>query len=160
MSLKGCFFHGLESDGPGRKGAHLASLGWDLYDPTINYRDPESVKTAWTEALATPRDAFVGSSMGGWMATLLASHTGTPAWLVNPAVIARTIEPSFPEGLGPHRPEVRVLFGRQDKLIDPKKAHQWLLNNDFQPQCTWADAGHRVAPDHFKPWITSISKGN
>ena len=60
-----CFFHGLESDGPGRKGRHLANLGWSLYAPTIDYRHPSSVRGAWTEALAKPRDAFVGSSMGG-----------------------------------------------------------------------------------------------
>jgi dienelactone hydrolase len=155
-----CFFHGLESDGPGRKGDHLASLDWSVFAPTINYRDPLRVSTAWRQASTNSRDAFVGSSMGGWMALLLASHTGTPAWLVNPAVIGRSFEPAFPEALGPYRPEVQVLLGKQDKLIDPKKAHQWLLNHDFQPQCTWADAGHRIAPDLFKPWITSISKEN
>ena len=151
-----CFFHGLESDGPGRKGGHLASLGWDLHAPTIVYRDPESVSTAWTEALATPRDAFVGSSMGGWMATLLASHTGTPAWLVNPAVIGRTIEPTFPEGLGDHRPEVHVLFGRQDELIDPHQAAAWLERNGFSVNATWVDEGHRIEPPAFKAWIDQI----
>ena len=151
-----CFFHGLESDGPGRKGAHLAGLGWDLDAPTIDYRDPQSVDAAWTEALATPRDAFVGSSMGGWMATLLASHTGNPAWLVNPAVIGRSIEPSFPKGLGPHRPEVHVLFGRQDDLIDPNQAAEWLEHNGFSVTATWIDEGHRISPDAFSNWITSI----
>ena len=151
-----CFFHGLESDGPGRKGGHLASLGWDLHAPTIVYRDPDSVRKAWTEALATPRDAFVGSSMGGWMATLLASHTGTPAWLVNPAVIGRTIEPTFPEGLGGHRPEVHVLFGRQDDLIDPHQAAEWLERNGFSVTATWVDEGHRIEPPAFKAWIDQI----
>ncbi len=151
-----CFFHGLESDGPGRKGGHLASLGWDLHAPTIVYRDPESVRAAWTEALTTPRDAFVGSSMGGWMATLLASHTGTPAWLVNPAVIGRTIEPTFPEGLGAHRPEVHVLFGRQDDLIDPHQAAEWLERNGFSVTATWVDEGHRIEPPAFKAWIDQI----
>ena len=33
-----CFFHGLESDGPGRKGGQLAELGWSLYAPTIDIR--------------------------------------------------------------------------------------------------------------------------
>ena len=59
-----CFFHGLESDGPGRKGGHLASLGWDLFAPTIRYRDPQSVDAAWTEGLATPRDAIPTSAHG------------------------------------------------------------------------------------------------
>ena len=151
-----CFFPGLESDGPGRKGGHLASLGWNLHAPTIVYRDPASVSTAWTEALATPRDAFVGSSMGGWMATLLASHTGTPAWLVNPAVIGRTIEPTFPEGLGGRRPEVHVLLGRQDDLIDPHQAAEWLERNGFSVTATWVDEGHRIEPPAFKAWIDQI----
>lgn len=151
-----CFFHGLESDGPSRKGGYLASLGWDVCAPTINYRNPESVRAAWTEALAAPRDAFVGSSMGGWMATLLASHTGTLAWLINPAVVGRTIEPTFPKGLGPHRPEVHVLFGRQDDLIDPHLAAKWLERNGFSVTATWVDEGHRISPGAFSNWITSI----
>jgi surfactin synthase thioesterase subunit len=115
------------------------------------------VRKSWTEALATPRDAFFGSSMGGWMATLLASHTGTPAWLVNPAVIGRTIEPTFPEGLGPHRPEVYVLFGRQDDLIDPHLASEWLERNGFSVTATSVDEGHRIEPPAFKAWIDQIS---
>lgn len=158
-----CFFHGLESDGPGRKGGHLAGLGWSLYAPTIDYRHPSNVSAVWTEALAKPRDAFVGSSMGGWMATLLATQTGTPAWLVNPAVIGRTIEPKFPEGLGLHRPKVHVLLGRQDDLINPFKAKKWLEHNGFQVTVKWVDEGHRIEPAAFKAWIDEIGgeeKGN
>ena len=85
-----------------------------------------------------------------------ASHTGTPAWLVNPAVIGRTIEPTFPEGLGAHRPEVHVLFGRQDDLIDPHQAAEWLERNGFSVTATWVDEGHRIEPPAFKAWIDQI----
>ena len=90
------------------------------------------------------------------MATLLASHTGTPAWLVNPAVIGRTIEPTFPEGLGGHRPEVHVLLGRQADLIDPHQAAEWLERNGFSVTATWVDEGHRIEPPAFKAWIDQI----
>ena len=108
---------------------------------------------------ATP---LSGPAWAGWMATA----PRLPHW--HPRLVGQPrrhrpdlLSRASPEGVGsPPARGSACCFGRQDKLIDPRKAHQWLLNHDFQPQCTWADAGHRVAPHLFKPWITSISKGN
>ena len=151
-----CFFHGLESDGPGRKGKHLQSLGWTLFAPHINYRDSRSVRAAWEEATSQEREAFIGSSMGGWMSALLASQTGTPAWMVNPALTGRSIDVHFPAPLGPHRPHVHVLFGRNDEVIDPQQSVRWLEQFGFSFTATWADESHRVSKPAFSNWIQTI----
>lgn len=151
-----CFFHGLESAGPGRKAQHLLRLGWTLYAPHINYRDPQSVKLVWEEAISQERSAFVGSSMGGWMSILIASHTGSPTWVVNPAVTGRSIDVDFPGSLGPHRPHVHALFGRKDDVIDPEQSIRWFEKAGFSYTDTWVDESHRVSTPSFADWIKAI----
>ena len=151
-----CFFHGLESDGPGRKGAWLERLDWKVYAPVIDYRDAQCVREVWNEAISQKRDAFVGSSMGGWMATLLGTHIRVPCWLVNPAVIERSFEPLFPAPLGVERPVIHLLQGKEDELIPPKKALKWFRDRRFKPSITEVNAGHRIAPEYFQEWIRQI----
>jgi predicted esterase YcpF (UPF0227 family) len=78
---------------------------------------PPSPREAWAQIQAGthdwPRDtmAVVGSSLGGFYATVLAEHTGCRAVVINPAVHpARDLARYIGEQSGWHDPEDRFFF--------------------------------------------------
>lgn len=149
------FFHGLESDGPGRKGRFLESLVPQIHAPTMVYRNPDFVEKAWAEALSIRPEVVVGSSMGGWFGLHVGVSLDVPMLLVNPAVVGRSLELNL-EGLGPARPEVHVLIGKEDELIDGEQALAWLRDRRFPVRPVVADCGHRVPPTLFEPWASEV----
>lgn len=76
--------------------------------------------------------------------------------MVNPALTGRSIDVHFPAPLGPHRPHVHVLFGRNDEVIDPQQSVRWLEQFGFSFTATWADESHRVSKPAFSNWIQTI----
>ncbi len=82
--MKVAFFHGLESDGPGQKGAYLKTVASTLYAPVVNYYDPADVRRVWNEVLEFGPDVVVGSSMGGWFGLHVCMELNVVGAFVNP----------------------------------------------------------------------------
>ncbi|OLF39901.1 YqiA/YcfP family alpha/beta fold hydrolase [Psychrobacter sp. Rd 27.2] len=93
------YIHGLDSDANSIKGSLLEEY-CRQYDPDIKVLCPDLNKTpdqvfdqmlSLIDSVASknPHDqdtVLVGSSLGGYFATLLSNHTGCPALLLNPSI--------------------------------------------------------------------------
>ncbi|MGP5504529.1 YqiA/YcfP family alpha/beta fold hydrolase [Psychrobacter celer] len=93
------YIHGLDSDANSIKGSLLEEY-CRQYDPDIKVLRPDLNKTpdqvfdqmlSLIDSVASknPHDqdtVLVGSSLGGYFATLLSNHTGCPALLLNPSI--------------------------------------------------------------------------
>ncbi|MDV2859282.1 YqiA/YcfP family alpha/beta fold hydrolase [Psychrobacter sp. CAM01] len=93
------YIHGLDSDANSIKGSLLEEY-CRQYDPDIKVLRPDLNKTpnqvfdqmlSLIDSVAS-KDTYgqdtvlVGSSLGGYFATLLSNHTGCPALLLNPSI--------------------------------------------------------------------------
>lgn len=84
------YLHGLDSDPNATKALittkHAKALGMDTICPDLN-RPPADVVDMLTRLIhQTPNAVLVGSSLGGYFATLLSDLTDTPAVLLNPSI--------------------------------------------------------------------------
>lgn len=84
------YLHGLDSSPNANKATitanHAKQLGMDIIRPDLNI-PPDDVVAKLTELIrTTPNAVLVGSSLGGYFATLLSDMTGTPAVLLNPSI--------------------------------------------------------------------------
>ena len=90
---------------------------------------------------------IIGSSMGGYFAYALASHTGIPVLLFNPALHNRSFEV---EGVhsGEFKPEGKVILGKKDNVIDPSITKAMLKNSNLEIE-EIEEMEHRVPLDIF-----------
>lgn len=93
------YMHGLDSDANSIKGSLLEEY-CRQYDPDIKVLRPDLNKTpdqvfdqmlSLIDSVASKNShdqntVLVGSSLGGYFATLLSNHTGCPALLLNPSI--------------------------------------------------------------------------
>ncbi|MBO1517667.1 YqiA/YcfP family alpha/beta fold hydrolase [Psychrobacter halodurans] len=93
------YIHGLDSDANSIKGSLLEEY-CRQYDPDIKVLRPDLNKTpdqvfdqmlSLIDSVASKNPygqdtVLVGSSLGGYFATLLSNHTGCPALLLNPSI--------------------------------------------------------------------------
>ncbi|MGO2885202.1 MAG: YqiA/YcfP family alpha/beta fold hydrolase, partial [Psychrobacter celer] len=93
------YIHGLDSDANSIKGSLLEEY-CRQYDPDIKVLRPDLNKTpdqvfdqmlSLIDSVASKNShdqntVLVGSSLGGYFATLLSNHTGCPALLLNPSI--------------------------------------------------------------------------
>ena len=88
------YLHGLESKQGGPKVDFLANE-FCVHAPAMDYTDPYlAIKLAHIMENFQP-DLIIGSSMGGYVADILAEKYGKPAILFNPALHSRSIEPAI-----------------------------------------------------------------
>ena len=141
------YFHGLESQPGGLKVEYL-NQNFDFVDaPAMDYRKKDLFED-WLEYVKTEKpDLIIGSSMGGYFAYALASHTGIPVLLFNPALHNRSFDV---EGvyLGEFKPEGKVILGKKDDVIDPSITKAMLKDSNLEIE-EIKEMEHRIPLDIF-----------
>ncbi len=84
------YLHGLDADPNANKAVitanHAKALGIDTLRPDLNCPPDGVVAKILALLQDNPNAVLVGSSLGGYFATLLSDMTGTPAVLLNPSI--------------------------------------------------------------------------
>ena len=84
------YLHGLDADPNANKAVitanHAKALGIDSLRPDLNCPPDDVVAKILALLQDNPNAVLVGSSLGGYFATLLSDMTGTPAVLLNPSI--------------------------------------------------------------------------
>ena len=140
------YLHGLESKQGGPKVDFLANM-FITHAPAMDYRDPFiAVKLAHIMENFQP-DLIIGSSMGGYVADILAETYGVPAILFNPAVHSRSINPAVDFPIEGEQAEIQekklVVLGKNDELIDPYLT-KLMLENNFNYKIVLEEMAHQV----------------
>jgi uncharacterized protein len=138
------YFHGLESKPGGIKVKFLNNTVDVVDSPAMDYSQI-GIFDKWLEYVKTEQpDLIIGSSMGGYFALALASHTGIPVLIFNPAIHSRTFEV---DGLKSGKVKIKglVVLGADDDVIDPGKTHSMLKGswNDLEIHIE-KDMKHRI----------------
>lgn len=123
--MKIVYLHGLESPQGGPKVDFLEQLG-ETIAPSMNYKKSGLFAETLRQVKVFKPDLIIGSSMGGYFAKALSSHTGIDALLFNPAIHSRSMEPSG-VNYGNKKFKATVILGAKDDVIDPKET--WLMLN-------------------------------
>jgi hypothetical protein len=149
------FFHGLESAPNSEKSRWLAQRFEHVYAPAMDYRDPEAFDTVLAEVRRQQIEWLIGSSMGGWFAHCLASLTGLPTLLFNPALQGRSLEPVVRTGGLPARHT--IVLGQADTVIIPEKTVEWLQARGIEDyRLFWEAYGHRTPQGAFERYVGRI----
>ncbi|SPX81017.1 YqiA/YcfP family alpha/beta fold hydrolase [Moraxella ovis] len=84
------YLHGLDADPNANKAIitanHAKALGIDTLRPDLNCPPDEVVAKLLNLIKENPNAVLVGSSLGGYFATLLSDMTGMPCVLLNPSI--------------------------------------------------------------------------
>lgn len=84
------YLHGLDSDPNANKAIITANyaqtLGIATHRPNLNTSPDDVVKNVLALIKDTPNPVLIGSSLGGYFATLLSDMTDVPAILLNPSI--------------------------------------------------------------------------
>lgn len=151
------YLHGLESKQGGKKVGFLAKE-FCVYAPEMDYGDP--MLQNWVDFIMRQfdPDIIIGSSMGGYVADILAQKYSKPAILFNPALHNRSFEPAigYPiKGEKAHIQEKKVVvLGKQDEVIPPYIT-KIMLENEFYYEIILEEMGHRTPLNIF---IDTINK--
>jgi len=147
------YFHGLESGQGGEKVDFLAKKYLTIA-PSMDYYNPELFQEMMELVQDIEPDVLIGSSMGGYFAYTIATHTGTPVILFNPALHSRTFEP---QGVTQGEKEVVgvIVNGSEDDLIDPTKTANMLRESITAGQLRYhlGDHGHRTPLTVFEDYL-------
>jgi predicted esterase YcpF (UPF0227 family) len=117
--MKVAFFHGLDSPALSEKSFALREKFDKVYDPAMDYKDPEIFNRVLKHLQENPVDLLIGSSMGGYFAYCLSTILGTRTLLFNPAVHSRPLEPIVQ--LGGKESNHLIVLGNTDTIITPKE---------------------------------------
>lgn len=128
------YLHGLESKQGGPKVDFLANE-FIVHAPKMDYKDPElNIKMFFTMQDFQP-DLIIGSSMGGYVADILAQKYGVPAILFNPAVHNRSFDPTIEPLIEGEQADLQkkkiVVLGKNDEVIPPYIAQIMFENNRY-----------------------------
>ena len=122
----------------------LRAAGFEAVSPAINYdiEKPENIiERLETAAKESGARAIVGTSLGGFFASVLSARTGLPVVLVNPCLLPflhlprlgfegdiRPFMRLFPEIADIPRENVSVIVGGKDEIIDSHDMTQRLFD--------------------------------
>ena len=157
MIKSAIYFHGLESSPGGIKVQFLDQEVDFLEAPAMDYTK-EDIFEEWLDYVKNEEpDLLIGSSMGGYFAMALATHTGIPVLIFNPAIHSRSIEINGLES-GTEKLKGLVVLGKKDDIINPGPTMAMLQGN-------WNDLdmvveekmGHRVPLDVFIDMYNKIA---
>ena len=145
------FFHGLESPSKSEKNDALHLMYSNVYEPAMNYREEGTFEKTLKEIKRIKPDLLIGSSMGGWWAYCLSTHTGIPTLLFNPAVHSRPYDPKVP--VGNLKAKHIIVLGTHDDVINPSSTVKWLRDKKIKATINYENIGHRIPIDIFSKWI-------
>jgi len=112
------YLHGLESKQGGPKVDFLATQGF-VYAPAIDYEN-FTYNDFYDLLFQVDEDTLIiGSSMGGYLADIIASHKRCTALLFNPALHSRSLKIDSDIKYGYNYADKIVVLGEEDKIIDP-----------------------------------------
>ena len=151
------YLHGLESKQGGPKVDFLTNE-FIVHAPKMDYKDPElNIKMFFTMQDFQP-DLIIGSSMGGYVADILAEKYGIPAILFNPALHNRSFDPAIEYPIEGEQAELQerkiVVLGKNDDVIPPYIT-KIMLENNRNYKIVLEEMGHQVPLPIF---IDTINK--
>ena len=151
------YFHGLESSQGGIKVQFLDQEVDFLEAPAMDYTK-EGIFEEWLDYVKNEEpDLLIGSSMGGYFAMALATHTGIPVLVFNPAIHSRSIEIN---GLGSGTEKLTglVVLGKKDEVINPGPTISMLQGTQNNLDIIIEkEMGHRVPLDVFIDMYNKIA---
>jgi hypothetical protein len=148
--MRVAFFHGLDSSPISEKTYALRERFDEVYDPPMDYKDPEMFNKVLKHLQENPVDLLIGSSMGGYFAYCLSTILGTRTLLFNPAVHSRSIEPAVI--LGDKVSNHLVLLGNQDNVINPDESVKF-FSQIKNVTINREEIGHSIPIEVFKSYI-------
>ena len=145
------YLHGLESKQGGPKVEFLANE-FIVHAPKMDYNDPElNIKMFFTMQDLKP-DLIIGSSMGGYVADILAEKYGVPAILFNPALHNRSFDPAIEYPIEGEQADLQerkvVVLGKDDDVIPPYIT-KLMLENNFNYKIVLEEMGHQTPLNIF-----------
>ena len=150
---KVAYFHGLESSQGGNKVKYMR-LEHEVYAPTMDYTDPKLFQATLNEVIKFKPDLLIGSSMGGYFAYLLSTHTGIPVLLFNPALHSRSFQPEGVQ-LGDTKVTGVVVLGKKDKIIPYRETMAFLQGSidEGSIEIHKENYGHRTPFSRFVSYL-------
>ena len=151
------YLHGLESKQGGPK-VDFLTKEFCVYAPEMDYQDP--MLQNWVDFVMRQfnPDLIIGSSMGGYVADILAQKYGIPAILFNPAVHNRSFEPAIEPLIEGEQADFQkkkiVVLGKNDEVIPPYIAQIMFENNRYY-EVVFEEMTHQVPLPIF---IDTINK--
>ena len=140
------YLHGLESKQGGPKVDFLADE-FIVHAPKIDYKDPTIQNQLDFVMRQFQPDLIIGSSMGGYVADILAQKYGIPAILFNPAVHNRSFEPVIEPLVEGEQADLQqkkiVVLGKNDEVIPPYMAQIMFENNRYY-EVVFEEMAHQV----------------
>ena len=151
--MKVWYLHGLESGQGGPKVDFLENVAEEVYAPAMNYGDNDNLFPALVQRAREQKpDLIIGSSMGGYFADAIGSHTGTEVLLFNPALHSRSIDINLP--YGEENWKRHFVVGEDDAVIDPKLTKVLVdISESFE---VVKGMGHRTPLELFKAIYTKL----
>ena len=145
------YLHGLESKQGGPKVDFLANE-FIVHAPKMDYKDSElNIKMFFTMQDFQP-DLIIGSSMGGYVADILAEKYGVPAILFNPALHNRSFDPAIEYPIEGEQAELQerkvVVLGKEDKVIPPYIT-KIMFENNRNYKIVLEEMGHQTPLNIF-----------
>ena len=151
------YLHGLESKQGGKKVDFLANE-FCVHAPAMDYTNPMLQNEVEFMMRQFDPDIIIGSSMGGYVANILAQKYGKPAILFNPALHNRMFEPKIEYPIEGEQAELQerkvVVLGKEDEVIPPYIT-KIMLKNEFYYEVVLEEMGHRTPLNIF---IDTINK--
>ena len=155
--MKGAYLHGLESPPKTIKNEYLSETFEFVYDPPMNYNDPELFDTILAQLQKEPVDLIIGSSMGGYFAYHLSTLTGINTLLFNPAFVSHSINPVVKTGL--KKAKHTVVLGTCDYVIDPIKSLDFMRTRGFDADLIHLEKiEHQIPLDVYKKYVNNFMK--
>ena len=157
MIKSAIYFHGLESSQGGIKVQFLDQEVDFLEAPAMDYTK-EGIFEEWLDYVKNEEpDLLIGSSMGGYFAMALATHTGIPVLVFNPALHSRSIEIKGLES-GTEKLTGLVVLGKKDEVINPGPTISMLQGTQNTLDISIEkEMGHRVPLDVFIDMYNKIA---
>ena len=145
------YLHGLESSNVGDKVDFLKERA-EVLAPKINYQDESIEEQLMYIVEKFQPDFIIGSSMGGYVGSLLSNYYGIQNLLFNPAIHSRSIEPKLNKLIA-EQPnyfiDFNIVFGKNDDVINPEVSKEILFESEAHFNFDEVEMGHRVDYDVF-----------
>ncbi len=150
------YYHGLDSFLSAEKRNILERFG-NVTAPTYDYRDAEVLKSInETFDDSTESAVLIGSSFGGYLASLFSAAYDIPCLLFNPALVCRSIEfledKFFDREITSHS---YIVLGLKDDVINCADNLVFIKEHLNGPKeiVVEKDMGHRVPLDIFEKHV-------
>jgi uncharacterized protein len=151
------YLHGLESKQGGLKVDFLANE-FCVHAPAMDYKNPMLQNELEFIMRQFDPDLIIGSSMGGYVADILARSYGKPAILFNPALHNRSFDPKI-SNYTPDEDDILqerkiVILGKNDDVIPPYVT-KIMLDSSHYYEVIIEEMGHQTPLNIF---IDTINK--